>query len=213
MRRLAWGLVLAVVLAAGCGGEGGGRSASDDPDRTESSRSTTDATGSGTGSTGASAATAQDYVDALVAASEGSGLGDSPEQNRCFAQAYVDTVGVDTIAAKLSVDDIREMSGATPDEMGIVVFTPEQRDAFYGRLQTCSDIKSYFVGVFTGGSSNLSPAQVDCLRGALDDPTVEVMVTAPFDGDTTPIEQRPDFTAAIGRLAAACPDAMAAGGF
>jgi hypothetical protein len=213
MRRLAWGIVLAVVLAAGCGGgDGGGRSASGDPDRTESSRSTGDTTGTGTGDAGAP--TAQNYVDALVAASEGNGLGDSPEQNRCFAQSYVDTVGVDTIAAKLSVDDIRDMSGSTPDEMGIVVFSPEQRDAFYGRLQACSDIKSYFVDAFTGGGSgNLSPAQVDCLRGALDDPTVEVMVTAPFDGDTTPIEQRPDFNAAIGRLQAACPDAMAAGGF
>ncbi len=105
------------------------------------------------------------------------------------------------------------MAGVTPDEMGIAVFSPEQRDAFYGRLQACSDIKDYFVGVFTGGSSNLSEAQVTCLRGALDDPTVEVMVTAPFDGDTTPIEQTPAFNDAIGRLSAACPDAMAAGGF
>jgi hypothetical protein len=201
MRRLAWGIVLAVVLAAGCGG-GGGSDESGDRNRSGASTSTT-----------AIAATAENYVDALVAASQGNGMGDSPEQNRCFAQAYVDTVGVDTIAAKLSVDDIRGMSGVTPDEMGIVVFTPEQRDAFYGRLQACSDIKAYFLGIFTGGESNLDGAQVACLRGALDDPTVEVMVTAPFDGDTTPIEQTPAFNAAIGRLAAACPDAMAAGGF
>ena len=104
-------------------------------------------------------------------------------------------------------------SGVTPDEMDITVFTPQQRDAFYGRLQACSDIKGYFVGIFTGGDSNLNEAQVACLRGALDDPTVEVVVTAPFDGDTTPIEQTPDFNDAIGRLVAACPDAMAAGGF
>ncbi len=201
MRRLAWGLVLAVVLAAGCGSDGGGgddRAGSAERDRSAAA---------------ASAPTPQNYVDALVTASEGNGLGDSPEQNRCFAQAYVDTVGVDAIAAKLSVDDIRGMSGVTPDEMAITVFTPEQRDAFYGRLQTCSDIKGYFLGIFTGGSSNLDEAQVACLRNALDDPTVEVMVTAPFDGDTTPIEQTPDFNGAIGRLISACPDAMAAGGF
>ena len=215
LRRALCALLLAALLAA-CGGGGGGDESGDGGDREEETTTTTAEDGAATATTAAGgetsrSAAAQDYVDALVSASETAGIGRSPEENRCFSEAYVDTMGVDALAEAMAVDDLAESQGITPDEIGVVM-TPEQRDAFYAGLQRCIDIKRFFVEAFTSGVQ-LSEADVACLSGALDDAALKIMVVAPFDGDTAPIENDQGFIDLIGRLTAACPAAMEAAGW
>ena len=208
-------LLLAAVLAA-CGGgggdddESGGGGARDEETTTTAEDDAATATTAAGGDTSRSEE-AQDYVDALVVASESAGIGRSPEENRCFSEAYVDTMGVDVLAEAMTVDDLADSQGVTPDEIGVVM-TPEQRDAFYAGLQRCIDIKRFFVDAFTSGVQ-MSEADVACLSGALDDAALDVIVVAPFDGDTAPIENDQDFIDLIGRLTAACPAAMEAAGW
>lgn len=207
MRRLACGLVLAALLAA-CGG-GGDRGGGSGGDTSGDAKAGTGATGT-TASRPEKAPTAANYVDALVAASKGNGMGDSEKMNRCFAQSYVDTVGVDAIKAKISVNDLAAKTGMTTDTLGILL-TRAQRDAFYQRLKGCSDPKAYFVDIFSDGN-NLNDADRACLAGALDDKTLETMLVAPFDGDTSPVEQTPDMSLAFQRIGMACPHILKAGG-
>jgi hypothetical protein len=197
MRRLACGLVLAGLLAA-CGGSGG----------------SDDAGSGGSGDTKATepaaAPTAANYVDALVVASKGNGLGDSAAMNHCFAQSYVDTVGADAIAAKISVDELAAKTALSVDTLGILL-TRAQRDAFYQRLKGCSDPKAYFVDIFSKGNS-LNATDRKCLAGVLDDKTLETMLVAAFDGDTAPVEQTQDMTQAFQLIGAKCPHILEAGG-
>jgi hypothetical protein len=202
MRRLACALVLAGLLAA-CGG-GGSDGASGSGDGGSSGSGGTKATEP------AKAPTAANYVDALVKASEGNGLGDDPKMNRCFAQSYVETVGAKALAAKISVDKLASETGMTVDTLGIML-TPAQRDAFYQRLKGCSDPKTYFVDIFSKGNS-LDAEDKACLSGVLDDRILETMLVAAFDGDTTPVEGTQGMTTAFQRIGAACPHILQAGG-
>lgn len=194
MRRLACGVALSVLMACGGGGARDGASGS----------GATKATGPAT------APTAANYVDALVKASAGNGMGDDARMNRCFARSYVDTVGADAIAAKVSVDDLAARQGMTVDALGILL-TPAQRDAFYQRLKGCSDPKAYFVDIFSRGNS-LDARDRACLTGVVDDKILETMLVAAFDGDTAPVEQTPDMSSALQRITAACPHIAEAGG-
>ena len=144
-------------------------------------------------------------------ASTGNGMGDSPDQNRCFAQAYVDTVGVEALSRKVSVATLRTSTGVVPDSFGIRL-TDAQRETFFDGLQACSDIKGYFVRAFTGDQS-LTDADRACLTTAIDDEMVKTIVTAPFDGDQSPIESTPAFDLAMTKLVTACPEAMSHAGF
>ena len=60
---------------------------------------------------------------------------------------------------------------------------------------------------------NLSPDQTSCLAANLDDDALKVILVAPFDGDTAPVENDETFVTIIDGLVAACPDAMAAAGW
>jgi len=214
LRRALCALLLAALLTA-CGAGGGDDESGDGGDREEETTTTAeDGAATATTAAGGEASrseAAQEYVDALVRASETAGIGRSPEENRCFSEAYVDTIGVDVLAEAMAVDDLAESQGITPDEIGVVM-TAEQRDAFYAGLQRCIDIKRFFVEAFTSGVQ-LSEADVACLSGALDDAALKIMVVAPFDGDTAPIENDQGFIDLIGRLTAACPAAMEAAGW
>jgi hypothetical protein len=215
LRRALCALLLAVLLAA-CGGGGGDDDESGGGEERDEPTTTTADDGAGTATTAAEGGAdrsedAQGYVDALATASETSGISRNPEENRCFAEAYVDTIGVDVLAEAVAVDDLAESQGITPDEIGVVM-TPEQRDAFYTELGGCLDIKRFFVDAFTSGVP-MTEADVACLSGALDDEALEIMVVAPFDGDTAPIENNQGFIDLIGRLTAACPAAMEAAGW
>jgi hypothetical protein len=211
MRRLACAVALVAVVVAAC--SGGGDDAGKDDDAPATTAAAEDGGGSGSGSGGAGAAgtDAAAYVDALVTASTGNGMGDSPDQNRCFAQAYVDTVGVEALSRKVSVATLRTSTGVVPDSFGIE-FTDAQRETFFDGLQACSDIKGYFVRAFTGDQS-LTDADRACLTTAIDDEMVKTIVTAPFDGDQSPIESTPAFDLAMTKLVTACPEAMSHAGF
>lgn len=201
MRRLAGALVLAGLLVA-CGG------------------GSDDASGKGDGASGAGggheateparAPTAANYVDALVKASVGNGLGDDARMNRCFAASYVETVGAKAIAAKISVNDLAARQGMTVDTLGILL-TAAQRDAFYQRLKGCSDPKAYFVAIFSRGNS-LDAVDRACLAGVVDDKILETMLVAAFDGDTAPVEQTEDMSSAFQRISTACPHIAKVGG-
>lgn len=215
LRRALGALLLAVLLAA-CGGGGGDDDESGGGEERDEATTTTAEDGAGTATTALGGGAgrsedAQDYVDALASASETSGVSRNPAENRCFAEAYVDTMGVDVLTEAMAVDDLAESQGVTPDEIGVVM-TPEQRDAFYTALGGCLDIKRFFVDAFTNGVP-MTEADVACLSGALDDEALKIMVVAPFDGDTAPIENNQGFVDLIGRLTAACPAAMEAAGW
>jgi hypothetical protein len=195
MRRLACALVAAALLAA-CGG--GDSDGSDGTAR------------GGTADQPTTPATAANYVKAITEASRDNGLGNSEQMNRCFAESYVDTVGIDALAAKISVDELERQTGFTPDTLGILL-TPAQRDAFYQGLKACSDPKAYFVDIFSSGN-HLSAADRRCLDGVVDDKILETMLVASFDGDTSPVEQTEDMGEAFRRIGTACPHIAQAGG-
>ncbi|HEY7073449.1 MAG TPA: hypothetical protein VH479_25205 [Acidimicrobiales bacterium] len=212
VRRALGALILAGIVAA-CGGDddAGGHAG-------DTTTTTADAGPEATGTTlGGNAGVqrsdaAQSYVDAITdASSTGAAVSQSEDQNRCFAEAYVDTVGADALAAAVSPEDVRGNPGFNPDELGIVM-TPEQQDAFYAGLKRCIDTKGFFVGVVAQGS-NWTPDQTACVAGHLDDTALERILVAGFDGDTAPVESDQDFTAIIDGLIGACPDAMAAAGY
>jgi hypothetical protein len=196
MRRLACALLLAALLAA-CGGGGSDDGAGDTAGGDAADQPTTPAT-------------AANYVEAITTASKDNGLGNSDEMNRCFAESYVETVGVDALAAKVSVDEIEAQTGFTPDALGIRL-TPAQRDAFYQALKTCSDPRAYFVDIFSSGN-HLTAADRRCLDGVVDDKILETMLVAAFDGDTSPVEQTQDMGEAFQRIGTACPHIAEAGG-
>jgi hypothetical protein len=214
VRRALCLLVLAGMLAAAACGDG-----DDDDDDAAGDEATTTveespgATGTtlGGNATAQRSEEAQGYVDAITeAAAAGGGVSQSKEQNRCFAETYVDTVGVESLVAAISVDDLAGDPGFTPDNLGIVM-TPAQEDTFYAGLQRCIDAKGFFVGVVAEAAA-LSPDQSACLATNLDDNALKLILVAPFDGDTAAVENDQTFQAIIDGLIAACPDAMAAAG-
>jgi hypothetical protein len=214
VRRALCLLALATAVAA-CGG--GDDDASGDGDA-EATTTTAEpagpsATGTTLGGNGEVDRTeeAETYVDALTTASASGGVSQSEDQNRCFAEAYVDTVGVDALTAAMPAEDVAASPGITPDSLGIVM-TPEQEDTFYAGLQRCIDTKGFFVGIVTSGAS-LSPDQSSCLAANLNDESLEVILVAPFDGNPAPIENDQGFQGIIDGLKGACPDAMAAAGW
>lgn len=212
-RRALCLLALALALA-GCSGGGDDDEAGDGDAET-----TTTAAEAGPGATGTTLAgnaeaqrseEAQSYVDALTSASAAGGVSQSPDQNRCFAEAYVDTVGTDALTAAMPAEDVAASPGFTADTFGIAL-TPEQKDAFYAGLQRCLDTRG-FVGIVAEGAT-LSPEQSSCLAANLNDDALELILVAPFDGDDAPIENDQGFQAVIDGLISACPDAMAAAGW
>jgi hypothetical protein len=214
-RRALCLLALAVALAA-CSGGGGDDDEAGDGD----AETTTTAAEAGPGATGTTLAgnaeaqrseEAQSYVDALTTASASGGVSESEDQNRCFAEAYVDTVGVDALVAAMPAEDLAANPGLTPDSLGIAM-TPEQESTFYTGLQRCIDTKGFFVGIVSSGAS-LSPDQSSCLAANLNDDSLELILVASFDGDPAPIENDQGFQAIIDGLISACPDAMAAAGW
>jgi hypothetical protein len=213
-RRALCLLVLALALAA-CSGGGGGDEAGD-----RDAETSTTAAEAGPGATGTTLAgnaearrseEAQSYVDALTSASAAGGVSQSTDQNRCFAEAYVDTVGTDALTAAVPAEDVAASPGFSADTFGIAL-TPEQKDAFYAGLQRCIDTRGFFVGIVAEGAS-LSPDQSSCLAANLNDDALELILVAPFDGDDAPIENDEGFQAVIDGLISACPDAMAAAGW
>jgi hypothetical protein len=216
VRRALCLLVVASALAA-CGGGGGDDDAAGDGDAGATSTTAAPAGPSATGTTLGGTGDversdeAQSYIDALTTASAAGGVSESEDQNRCFAEAYVDTVGVDALTAAMPSEDVASSPGLTPDSLGIVL-TPEQKDTFYTGLQRCIDTKGFFVGIVTSGAS-LSSDQSSCLAANLSDDSLEVILVAPFDGDAAPIENDQGFQAIIDGLISACPEAMAAAGW
>jgi hypothetical protein len=213
VRRALCALILAGIVAA-CGG--GGDDAGDSPGG--STTTTADAGPETTGTTlGGNAGVqrsdeAQKYVDAFTEASmSGAAVSQSEDQNRCFAEAYVDTVGVDVLTVAVSPADVTGNPGFNPDELGIVM-TSEQQDAFYAGLKRCIDTKGFFVGIVAQGS-NWTGEQTACVADHLDDNALERILVAGYDGDTAPVETDQDFTTIIDGLIGACPDAMAAAGY
>jgi hypothetical protein len=208
-------LLVAGTLAACGGGGGGGDEGSREPDEeTTTTAAEEDPAVTATtigGGTVTRSDEAQDYVDALVTSAGTNGVSRSPEENRCFSEVYVDTMGVEVLEEAMPAEDVAETQGMVPDVLGVVM-TPEQRDAFYTGLQRCIDVRRFLITAFTTGV-DMTEADVACLTGAFDDAGLEIIVVAPFDGDTAPIESNQEFVDLIGRLSAACPAAMEAAGW
>jgi hypothetical protein len=116
--RVLCALILAGIVAA-CGGGG-----DDDAGDNAADGSTTTTAEAGPDATGTTLAgnagvqrsdEAQKYVDAFTEASmSGAAVSQNVDQNRCFAETYVDTVGVDALAAVESPEDMTAAPGFKP---------------------------------------------------------------------------------------------------
>ena len=213
-RALCLLVVAGALVACGGGGDGGDDAADDGGDAgTSTTNPSPGATGTTLGGNGEAERSeeAQSYVDALTEASASGGVSESPDQNRCFAEAYVDTVGVDALTGAMSAEDLAASPGLTPDSLGIVM-TPEQETTFYSGLQRCIDTKGFFVGIVASGA-NLSEEQSACLAANLNDDALKFILVAPYDGDVAPVESDQTFTTIVDGLIGACPDAMQAAGW
>jgi hypothetical protein len=213
VRRALCALIVAgIVAACGGGGDDGGDTSGDTT--TTTGEAGADATGTTLGGNAGveRSEEAQTYVDALTEASmAGAAVSQNVDQNRCFAETYVDTVGVDALAAAVSPEDMTASPGFNPDDLGIVM-TPEQEDTFYSGLQRCIDPKGFFVGIVAAGS-NWTPDQTACVADHLDDDALKRILVSGYDGNTAPVESDENFTAIIDGLIGSCPDAMAAAGW
>jgi hypothetical protein len=163
----------AVVLATACG---------DDDD--DGAAVTTSGTSSGTAGT-AGAADAQAYVDAMIESFDNSDpdeLQIDREQAQCLAPQWVETIGVDRLAAAgIEPQDFAEEGNV---DLTAVELTEEDGNAMYDAMADCDiDVRSIFIGSLTTGAS-LSEEDIQCVDDAIDDDLLRrIMVTVLVEGD------------------------------
>jgi hypothetical protein len=178
MMRTSWGVLaaavaLSVTVVACSDGDDDDAATSDD---TEQEERATDDTGDDNGSDAADDSGAgedeaasddperQAYVDAFVASSSDDTL--SEEENQCFGEAVVDSVGVDKLAEVITPDEVRESAGAVPSDLGVEV-TEDEGEAFYDLVSECVDIEAMFAEGITGDDSVPEEAK-ECLVDEFD---------------------------------------------
>jgi hypothetical protein len=100
------------------------------------------------GGGGSDAASRDEYVDAIDAVSEDSTA--SVEDQRCVAEAFVDSVGVEQLDEHVTPDEIRESPDTPPAEFGIEP-TDGQAVQFMEKLQGCGDIRGLVLDAIGQG--------------------------------------------------------------
>lgn len=150
MRRAAPTLIILGLVAAAFGGCSGG----DDNDR-------------------------QDYVDALVEASNDAENGTlSDDEETCFAEAIVDAVGVDRLADAVSPDEIRDRATTNLVELGVDVDQADGED-YYQRASQCADLRTLLV-TSQLGTEAISDAATQCFDQRLTDELVQEFFVSGF---------------------------------
>ncbi|HET6952273.1 MAG TPA: hypothetical protein VFI47_17975 [Acidimicrobiales bacterium] len=145
----------------------------------------------------------QEYVDAIVATSEGGEL--TEEEQTCVAESFVDAVGVDTFQdADVTPADIEDAPESSPADLGIDV-TDEQAADFYGRLSDCIDTRELLLEALTA-DADLAPDVMTCIEDALDDDLVEDVVTAVYTEGDSAFEEGSPIATALQEALAPCEE-------
>ena len=154
---------------------------------------------------GGSAGSSKDrqvYVDALAGSINDPALDD--DERQCFATSLVDTIGVDTLAAKVDPGEID--ANFTPTDFGIEI-GQEQGNAFYDHLSDCIDVRAMVIESLSAGQE-LPEATISCLEQLIDDALVERMIVASFtQGDAAAND--PEIQQAINAISTECAPANA----
>jgi hypothetical protein len=161
----------------------------------------------GGGSGESSSEEGQEYVDAIIASNDDSGLTD--EENQCFARAFVDAVGVDQLQDAVTPEEIRENPESTPEEFGITL-DEDQGDAFWEDVNDCMDVRAAFVEGITEGE-DLSEEAVNCLEDAIDDNLLKrIFLTSLIEGEAA-LEEDQELTSDLFAVFSECPEAVTEG--
>jgi len=197
--------VAATLLAlAACGGD-------DDEDAADAGGGTTEGTSEeAPEASGEGSADRQAYVDAMVQTSGMAGGGEdqpSLEQAECIWGSFVDSVGLDELAAAASVEDVLaddEGSDLFRSLAGREGFVEDWVDGIDG----CADLSEIGVLVAAGGDE-FGPESIDCLRENIDADFARSLLVYGFSGLVT--EEEPDvppsFAAQMGEVEATCGSA------
>lgn len=177
-------LGLALAALAACGGDDSGGS----DDGADPERGTEDV------DSGAAAGDRDDYVDALAASYDNPYT--TPEDRRCMAEATVEVLGVDALAAAGTADELREsdrlqLFGVTPDE----ATAGELVDA----LDACVDGRT----VLFGDEAALGPEVRACLDTAIPDDLLRRFMIA-TTVSATGLSDDPELDAAITAAQSSC---------
>jgi hypothetical protein len=132
-------------------------------------------TGDGDGGDSTSPAR-EEYVAALVSTAEDPEFSD--EENRCLAEALVDTLGVDRLRAAASPEEIRGNDDFEFTDLGIEMSDADDA-GFYDRLEGCLDVRELVVSSLTAGAG---PEVAGCVDDHLDDGELRAFVVAALTG-------------------------------
>jgi hypothetical protein len=125
----------------------------------------------------------QEYVDALIAAAnQEDDAALSAEEDACFAEAIVDAVGVDNLAAAVTPDEIRDRATTAVGDLGVEI-DQAAGEAFYAGVSACVDLRALVIQAVVG-TDEISDAATQCFDERLTDDLVrEFMVSGFSQGD------------------------------
>jgi hypothetical protein len=146
----------------------------------------------------------EEYVDALVEAfGEEDNTAFSDEERTCFAEAVVDSIGLDRLQDELSPDEARERGSPRAADLGVEVSEAMGRE-YFERLSVCTDIRQLLIRAVAGGEA-VSPEVTDCIETNLDDSLLEQVVTVDFIHGDGALQEDEELA---GRFQAAFTDCM-----
>jgi hypothetical protein len=122
----------------------------------------------------------QAYVDAIGGANDASSQElITTDEARCIAAATVEIVGVDTLQAAVTPDEIRDDPAATLIDFGIEI-DQAQNDELAAATQECVDIVQVVVdGLETQGASQ---EVLDCVEANVNADVAAALITAEYAG-------------------------------
>jgi hypothetical protein len=151
----------------------------------------------------------QDYVDALAASAEESGDGLSAEERSCVAESFVDGYGPEQLdEAGVSPDDLREADG--PGELALD-FSDEQKDAFYGQLTDCMDVRTLMLDALSEDADAAEQVRA-CLDDNLDDDLIQRFLVTGFTEGDAGFADDPDLEGQLNAVFALCMPATGTDG-
>jgi hypothetical protein len=204
----------AVVFVTGCGDDDDDAAGGTTAGTTAGTSSGTTGTSSGTtgprsGGT-AGGADAQAYVDAMIESFDNSDpdeLQIDREQAQCLAPQWVETIGVDRLAAA----GIEPQDFAAEGEVDLttVGLTEDDGNAMYDAFGECDiDVKMLFVESFSA-DRGVSEKDQDCLADAMSDDLLRrIMVTTFVEGEEA-LNQDEELSGDLFGVFADCPGLVA----
>jgi hypothetical protein len=119
----------------------------------------------------------QDYVDAFTEASNDAESGMlSTEEETCFAEGLVDSIGVSRLAAAVTPDDIRDQATTNLADLGVEV-DEDDGAAIYQEISRCADVRTLLIES-TLGTDAVDAEVTRCFDERLDEELVRQFMVA-----------------------------------